>query len=72
MKTLIRSALILSPKSPFHKKKKNVLIQNGRIEEIGDKNYLTLNQCGVYCRGQGFRIDVERFIEIRRRILAID
>lgn len=39
MKILIRSALILSPKSPFHKKKKNVLIQNGRIEEIGDKNY---------------------------------
>jgi len=39
MKTLIRSALIISPQSPFHKKKKNVLIQNGRIEEIGDKNY---------------------------------
>lgn len=39
MKILIRSALIVSPKSPFHKKKKNVLIQNGRIEEIGDKNY---------------------------------
>lgn len=39
MKILIRSALILSPKSTFHKKKKNVLIQNGRIEEIGDKNY---------------------------------
>ncbi|MBL7871047.1 MAG: dihydroorotase [Cyclobacteriaceae bacterium] len=39
MKILIRSALIVSPQSPFHKKKKNVLIQNGRIEEIGDKNY---------------------------------
>jgi hypothetical protein len=39
MKILIRSALILSPASPFHKKKKNVLINNGRIEEIGDKNY---------------------------------
>lgn len=39
MKTLIRSAQILSPQSPFHKKIKNVLIQNGRIEEIGDKNY---------------------------------
>ena len=39
MKILIRSALILSTRSPFHKKKKNVLIQNGRIEEIGDKNY---------------------------------
>ena len=39
MKTLIRSAQILSTQSPFHKKIKNVLIQNGRIEEIGDKNY---------------------------------
>lgn len=41
-------------------------------KEISEKDYLNLNQCGVYCRGQGFRIDVERFIEIRRRILAID
>lgn len=39
MKILIRSAQILSSDSPFHKKKKNVLLQNGRIEEIGDKNY---------------------------------
>lgn len=39
MKILIRSTKILSPLSPFHKKIKNVLIQNGRIEEIGDKNY---------------------------------
>ncbi len=39
MKILIRSAQILSTHSPFHKKTKNVLIQNGRIEEIGDKNY---------------------------------
>jgi dihydroorotase len=39
MKILIRSAQILSTHSPFHKKIKNVLIQNGRIEEIGDKNY---------------------------------
>ena len=39
MKTLIRSAQILSTQSPLHKKIKNVLIQNGRIEEIGDKNY---------------------------------
>lgn len=39
MKILIRAAHILSPASPFHKKKKNVLINNGRIEEIGDKNY---------------------------------
>jgi dihydroorotase len=39
MKILIQSATILNKLSPFHKKKRNVLIQNGRIAEIGDKNY---------------------------------
>ncbi|MCU0368642.1 MAG: dihydroorotase [Cyclobacteriaceae bacterium] len=39
MKILIKSAQLLSPQSSFHKKVKNVLINNGRIEEIGDKNY---------------------------------
>ncbi len=39
MKILIQSATILNKKSGFHKKKKNVLIQNGRIAEIGDKKY---------------------------------
>ncbi len=39
MKLLIQSAKILCPASSFHQKKKNVLIQNGRILEIGDKNY---------------------------------
>lgn len=39
MKLLIQSAKILCPASDFHQKKKNVLIQNGRIVEIGDKNY---------------------------------
>jgi len=39
MKILIQAAKILDPSSPFHKKVKNVLLQNGRITEIGDKNY---------------------------------
>lgn len=39
MKILIQSAKILSPNSSFHQKKKNVLINNGRIAEIGDKNF---------------------------------
>jgi dihydroorotase len=39
MKILIQSATILNAASPFHKKKKNVLVQNGRITEIGDKKY---------------------------------
>src|SRR3954462_2894064 len=39
MKILIQSATILNRQSPFHKKKKNVLVQNGRITEIGDKNF---------------------------------
>lgn len=38
MKILLQSAKILSADSPFHKKTKNVLIHNGRIAEISDKN----------------------------------
>lgn len=39
MKILIQSAQILDAQSPFHLKKKNVLINNGRIAAIGDKNF---------------------------------
>lgn len=39
VKILIQSAEISDKGSPFHKKNKNVLISNGRITEIGDKNY---------------------------------
>ncbi len=39
MKILIQSPEIIDLNSPFHKKEKNVLINNGRIVEIGDKNY---------------------------------
>jgi dihydroorotase len=39
MKILIQAAKILDPNSPVHKKVKNVLLQGGRIVEIGDKNY---------------------------------
>lgn len=39
MKILVQSAKILCPNSSFHQKKKNVLINNGRIAEIGDKNF---------------------------------
>jgi dihydroorotase len=39
MKILIQSARISDRNSTFHKKVKNVLIQSGRITEIGDKNY---------------------------------
>lgn len=39
MKILIQAAKIIDPNSPVHKKEKNVVIQNGRITEIGDKNY---------------------------------
>ena len=37
MKMLIQSAKILDAGSSFHKKTKNVLIQNGKIAAIGDK-----------------------------------
>ncbi len=39
MKILIQSAEIIDAASPFHRKKKNILINAGRITEIGDKNY---------------------------------
>jgi len=39
MKILIQSAEIIDAASPFHRKKKNILINAGRIAEIGDKNY---------------------------------
>ena len=38
MKILIQAAEILDPDSPFHQKQKNILIHNGRIASIGDKN----------------------------------
>lgn len=39
MKILIQSAKIVCPSSPFHLKKKNVLVTNGRITDIGDKDF---------------------------------
>lgn len=39
MKILIQGPEIIDATSPFHQKEKNVLINNGRIAEIGDKNY---------------------------------
>jgi dihydroorotase len=39
MKILIQAAEIYDTNSPHHLKEKNILINNGRIAEIGDKNY---------------------------------
>lgn len=39
MKILIQSPKIISPGSPHHLKKRNVLITNGRISDIGEKNF---------------------------------
>jgi dihydroorotase len=39
MKILIQAAEIIDSNSPHHLKEKNILINNGRIAEIGDKNY---------------------------------
>ncbi|MEO8471414.1 MAG: dihydroorotase [Chryseolinea sp.] len=39
MKILIQGPEIIDATSSFHRKIKNVLINNGRIAEIGDKNY---------------------------------
>ena len=39
MKILIQAAEIIDPDSSFHQKQKNILIHNGRIAAIGDKNF---------------------------------
>ncbi len=39
MKILIQSARIIDPQSSFHLKEKNILIHNGKIAGISDKNY---------------------------------
>ena len=39
MKILIKGAVIVDKQSPFHLKTKNVLLQNGRISDIGEKNF---------------------------------
>ena len=39
MKILLQAPQLIDVNSPFHLKEKNVLIQNGKITEIGDKNY---------------------------------
>ncbi|MCI0751241.1 MAG: dihydroorotase, partial [Flammeovirgaceae bacterium] len=39
MKILLQSPKIINSGSPYHLKEKNVLLQNGRIVEIGEKNY---------------------------------
>src|SRR5260370_21964658 len=50
MRILLQSPRIVNTLSPFHLKKKNVLIVNGRIAEIGDKNFQadkTINADGM-------------------------
>ncbi len=39
MKILIQSPTLLDKRSPHHLKEKNVLVQNGKITDIGDKNF---------------------------------
>jgi dihydroorotase len=41
MRILIKSVEIIDKRSSFHKQVKNVVIQNGKIVEIGDKNFST-------------------------------
>lgn len=51
MKILIKGAVLVDRQSPHHLKSKNVLIQNGRISDIGDKSYSadkTIEASGMY------------------------
>jgi dihydroorotase len=57
MKILIQSAEIIDPNSSHHLKEKNILIQNGRISEIGDKNYAA----DKVIRAEGMKLSVGWF-----------
>jgi dihydroorotase len=57
MKILIQGPEILDANSPHHKKEKNILINNGRIVEIGDKNY----SADKVIRGDGMKLSVGWF-----------
>lgn len=57
MKILIQGPEILDASSPYHKKEKNILINNGRIAEIGDKNF----SADKVIRGEGMKLSVGWF-----------
>src|SRR3982750_1585481 len=57
MKILIQSPEIIDSNSPYHKKEKNVLITNGRITEIGDKNY----SADKVIRAEGMKLSIGWF-----------
>ena len=57
MKILIQAPEILDPTSSFHQKEKNVLIHNGRIAAIGDKQY----SADKTIRAEGMKLSVGWF-----------
>ena len=57
MKILIQGPEILDANSPYHKKEKNILINNGRIAEIGDKNF----NADKVIRAEGMKLSVGWF-----------
>lgn len=54
MKILLQGVEILDSRSPHHLKEKNVLINNGVIAEIGDKNY----SADKVIRGNGMKLSI--------------
>lgn len=57
MKILIQGPEILDANSPYHKKEKNILINNGRITEIGDKTF----SADKVIRADGMKLSVGWF-----------
>lgn len=57
MKILLQSPQIIHAESPFHLKEKNVLIHNGRIAEIGDKNF----SADKVIQAQGMKLSIGWF-----------
>jgi dihydroorotase len=57
MKILIQAPEILHPNSPFHQKEKNILVHNGRIAAIGDKNF----SADKTIRAEGMKLSIGWF-----------
>ncbi len=57
MKLLIKNAQVLHPGSPFHKKKKDVLVDKGKIIQIGDN----LKEEGRLIQGKQLKVSIGWF-----------
>src|SRR6218665_851353 len=68
MKLLIRSPKIVCPASPHHLKTVNVLIQNGKIAEIGKQ----VSEAAKEIRAEGMILRGDRGYEAREDLYSLN